>query len=432
MCSFFKNSKTFLLVGGMLIALYSCKKNDNNQPATVPQHGTIHEKGTPVGEAVHATIGPAGGTLTTTDGRMKLEVPAGAVTKETDFTIQPVTNTLPGSPGNAYRLLPEGQTFTKPVTLSFHYNDNDLEGTAVQVLFLAFQSNDGIWRCIPQTALDETAHTLTAKTTHFSDWAPFAEFWLNVANHELKPKGSTTVDISSPFLLAPLGKDDPLEIADTHAEDNPKNIKNWQIFQDGKLTVESSNKRAHYTAPDQIPGHNPVQVSVEIYNFIPAGYVRPGATGKAVLMSNIYIVDETYFTAEIDGIPYTLNSIFYTMEDGKFIINGNLSATTSIMLVTNGANAGFYPFTVDENAGTGIAVYNGGAGNGYVHNYTPCASDPIASPGGIAITKTEKSGDVEYLEGSFSATVYKEEGICPNLVVRHKNMKGRFRVIRKI
>ncbi|MBO9727977.1 MAG: hypothetical protein J7623_05005 [Chitinophaga sp.] len=431
MYSFLKNSKTVLLMSIMLISMYSCKKNDN-QPVPTPQRGTIHEKGTPAGEAVTAKIGPAGGTLTTTDGRMKLNVPAGAVTKETDFIIQPVTNTLPGSPGNAYRLLPEGQTFTKPVTLTFHYNNNDLEGTAAQVLFLAFQSADGIWRCMPQTALDEAAHTLTVNTTHFSDWAPFAEFWLNVDKHELKPKGSTTVDISSPFLLEPLVKGDPMEIADTHAEDNPKNIKNWQIFQAGKLTVESNNKRALYTAPDQIPPHNPVQVTVEIYNFIPPGYVRPGATGKAILMSNIYIVDETYFIAEVDGIPYNLSGILYTMEDGRLVINGNLSAGSNIMLVTIGTNTGFYPFATEENGGTGIAVYNGGPGIGYVHEYTPCESDAIASPGGISIQKKEKSGDVEYVEGSFNATVYKEEGLCPHLVVRQKNIKGSFRVIRRV
>lgn len=419
----------------LLLGLYSCKKNDNDPggQAPPPQQGAVREKGAPAGEAVHAKIGPAGGTLATTDGRVQMEIPAGAVTKETDFSIQPITNTLPGSPGKGYRLLPEGQTFTQPVKLTFRYDNTDLANTSAQALYVAFQGSDGIWKMIPQTALNETEQTLKVTTTHFSDWAIFAEFYLEVGSRELKPKGTTTIDIMSPFLLAPLTPGAPLEIGNNYyAEDNAKNIRNWQVFNEGTLNVAANKKQSTYTAPNAIPSHNPVEVSVEIYNILPPGANRPAATGKVILLTRIYIVDETYFFADINGVSQSLTSIFYVEDDQGITVNGNIGAgTSSIMLFVSGHNIGHYPYNMDQVPNTGVAVYNARPGEGYVPAYSPCYEDDVISPGGITIEKKEKSGDVEYVTGQFSATVYREEGLCPGMKVIKKSISGRFRVIRK-
>lgn len=418
----------------LLLGIYSCKKNNSDQAGpTPPEHGAVRGKGAPAGEAVHVKIGPAGGRLTTTDGRIQLEVPAGAVTRETDFSIQPISNTLPGSPGKGYRLLPEGQTFAQPVKLTFHYDDADLVNTSAQALYVAFQGNDGIWKMIPQTTLSETAKTLTVNTTHFSDWAIFAEFYLEVGSRELKPKGTTSIDIMSPFLLAPLTPGAPMEIGNNYyAEDNAKNIRNWQVFNEGTLQVAANKKQSTYTAPNAIPSHNPVEVSVEIYNIVPPGVNRPSATGKVILLTRIYIVDETYFIAEINGVSQSLTSIFYLEDEQGIIINGNIGATTSsIMLFLSGHNTGYYPYNMDQVANTGVAVYNVRPGEGYVPTYSPCYEDDVLSPGGITIEKKEKSGDVEYVTGRFAATVYREEGQCPGLKIIQKSISGRFRVMRK-
>ncbi|MGN7824252.1 hypothetical protein ACTJJB_29280 [Chitinophaga sp. 22536] len=418
----------------LLLSLYSCKKNDKDQatPEPTTEHGEVREKGVAAGDAVHAQIGPAGGTLASADGRLQMEIPAGAVTKETDFTIQPITNTLPGSPGKGYRLLPEGQTFAQPVRLTFQYDDADLAATSAQMLYIAFQGSDGIWKMIPQTALDETNKTLKATTTHFSDWAIFAQYYLTGGQNELKPKGSTWLEVSSEDLLAPLVTGGAVEIGKKRAEDNPKNIKNWQFFNDGNLAVEPNQKRATYTAPAQIPSHNPVEISVEVYNVLPPGANRPTATGKVILLTRIYIVDETYFIAEVNGVSQVMTSIFYTEDDQGLFINGNINGTTNnILLFVAAHNPGIYPYNLDELPGTGVAVYNAGPGDGYVPGYTPCEGDVVTSPGYISIDKKEKNGSVEYLTGGFTATVYKETGMCPNLKIIKKTLSGKFRLIRK-
>jgi hypothetical protein len=48
--------------------------------------------GTPNGAAVTKTIGAAGGELASSDGRLTVQVPAGALSAETSLSIQPVTS----------------------------------------------------------------------------------------------------------------------------------------------------------------------------------------------------------------------------------------------------------------------------------------------------------------------------------------------------
>lgn len=102
----------YLLV--FLCFLSSCKKNDTARPYEndTPEPITT-QRGIPVGTAVTRNIGPAGGTLSSTDGKLTVRVPAGAVTNNTSFSIQPISNTLYSDVDDrlAYRLLPEGVNF---------------------------------------------------------------------------------------------------------------------------------------------------------------------------------------------------------------------------------------------------------------------------------------------------------------------------------
>ena len=96
--------------------------------------------GAPTGSAASATIGAAGGKVSTPDGKIALAIPAGALAADTVISIQPLTNMAHGKIGAAYRLTPEGQMFLKPVTLTFTYTDQDLQGTALEFLGAAFQT----------------------------------------------------------------------------------------------------------------------------------------------------------------------------------------------------------------------------------------------------------------------------------------------------
>ncbi len=81
--------------------------------------------GVPNGPATTKSIGPAGGSITSTDGRITVDVPPNAVTATVDFRITPITNLGKGGVGNAYRLEPNEQKFATPIKVSFKY---DAEG----------------------------------------------------------------------------------------------------------------------------------------------------------------------------------------------------------------------------------------------------------------------------------------------------------------
>lgn len=132
---------------------------------------SVTEVGAPSGSAVKATISAAGGTLRSADNRLRLSIPAGALAADRQITIQPITNHAHGGKGKAYRLLPDGQTFLKPVKLTFSYTDQDLNGTAASAFGGAFQTREGYWRWLGKPVVNTTAKTVTIATTHFTDFS---------------------------------------------------------------------------------------------------------------------------------------------------------------------------------------------------------------------------------------------------------------------
>ncbi len=75
--------------------------------------------GTPNGRATTKSIGLAGGSLATPDGRLVLTIPQHALSVPVNITIQPITDQSPGGLGKAFRLEPNGQAFIDPVQISF-------------------------------------------------------------------------------------------------------------------------------------------------------------------------------------------------------------------------------------------------------------------------------------------------------------------------
>lgn len=429
------NLRTITLL--MLMAVFSCKKSakDDTQPG-LPAHGTVYPKGVPDGDIVQKTIGPEGGTLEIEDGRLTLTVPPGAVTAATVFSMQPVTKTLPHSPGKGYRLLPENATFSKPVTLTMYYNDEDLKGTAPQALFLAFQSNDGIWRYDPLTAIDETARKLSVETTHFSDWGIFAEFEL-LMPRTVKPGGSIECLIWSPFAIPPLGveKPHPLEIYDIEPLKNPANIRNWKLSGEGALKPGGSRVTATYTAPARIPQKNPVRISVEVWNYNPPQYrQRAGGTGRATIWEDVMIGEETYFRGKLEGADFGLHpeKIHFTRADDLVIVQGIFDDGKTLTLsgYISGNIVRSYPFKINDDPGSAVATFIEGPGRAYFHRWHPCEGDAVVSPGSFTITKLTGADNVEYLEGEFNCIVYREFGSCPFKNAITRKISGQFKVRR--
>ena len=126
-------------------------------------------KGDPQGTVTTQMIDAAGGSVTSADGRLTLNIPAGALASATAFSVQPITNTTPNGMGVGYRLEPEGTTFAAPVTLTFHLSATDTP--SIDSVFVTTQHDDGYWYSQPNQQRDPNAQTVSVATTHFSDWS---------------------------------------------------------------------------------------------------------------------------------------------------------------------------------------------------------------------------------------------------------------------
>lgn len=122
-----------------------------------------------------ANIGPAGGTVTADHGRVTLVFPAGALTTSTPISVTPLAALTPppgGYIGTVYELGPTGSQFAQPMTLTMPYSPSALPaGVGATSLTLHTQVN-GAWQPILDSYVDTIAHTVTARVSHFSLWAP--------------------------------------------------------------------------------------------------------------------------------------------------------------------------------------------------------------------------------------------------------------------
>lgn len=418
-----------ILAACLLLLSAACKKGSQDQQEPGQSEPAVYDRGAPVGEAVKKTIGQEGGTLTSQDNRIQMSVPAGALAAPTEVSIQQVSNTLPGSPCPTYRLQPEGIEFQKPVTLTFTYEAADLDSTAEDALFMAYQSASGIWKFIPKTKLDKASRKLSVETRHFSDWTPYALFWLRAEKKVLKVGEATGVDVFSANDFADLKPDlSEIGIARERVLRNSKNIRNWAAT---RGTVVASQDVAVYTAPGRKPLDPVAVVSVEIHNFIPPALYdnRGGPATKLILMEEIAITDDTYWLVKHrgrvhEGIPGKCTYITGEDGDGHFWVAGWHSETQGFSGIIYGLSAprvGNFPW------------HNGDSYDTDLHKsymlfldvnrqlYAPetwwlfCNDDVRehrASPGGISITKVEELKGVVYVEGKITATLWNGHNDC--------------------
>jgi hypothetical protein len=238
-------------------------------PPAAPPTIAITARGTAVGP-IDAWVVPAtGGSLVSADGRLTVKVPPGALPAMTKISIQAIDNHSPGGRGMGYRLLPEGLTFTAPVTLSFRYDDADIGGSEPLALRVAYQDAAGRWNSIRQRTIDEATRTLSIETTHFSDWSMLAGWQLSPAATQVS--AGLAVDFK---VVACVTKEGPnSELADLAYTCVPEpeyfQVEDWQAngidggtLVDGQI-ASSSPGTARYVAPNVAPkgDKNPVNVS---------------------------------------------------------------------------------------------------------------------------------------------------------------------------
>lgn len=411
--------RVLLLVTLLGQAFYSCKKGGDANPPGNPDPITT-EKGVVNGTLTSKLIGAAGGDLASADGMLKLSVPAGAVSSNTEFSIQPITNTLfeGGKAKLAYRLLPEGTTFSKPITLEFSYTDSDLSGTLEELMTVAWQQPDGAWKLVP-TRLNKATKTLTVETTHFSDWTTTGGFELRIDKEVLRTTEKaklTVVTATGDDLLAHL----------TVSRDDQANLTalgKWKIIEgQGSLETKSGSRgfeyEAIYTAPATISGRKVVVITVEAegFNGIKDPSVSGGIrrSGKIILFGRL-IVSDNFLTGSLNGIPFGFfgEEVIATSFNGMIAIRAG-DASGEILLSIHGNTAGSYPcgqFILPGKAGISLGVL-GDQSFFYTHAYFECTqtAEQKYSSGSIVISKWPDVGGVA--EGSFSGPVYLASDAC--------------------
>ena len=116
------------------------------------------------------SIGPNGGTVTSSDGKVKVVIPSGALSQITGITVAAVSNQPSGNIGTAYEFGPDGTTFNQPVTISITYDEASLpSGVSESDIKLGTVTNNQ-WEVIADSNVNTVANIVSGTTTHLSTY----------------------------------------------------------------------------------------------------------------------------------------------------------------------------------------------------------------------------------------------------------------------
>jgi hypothetical protein len=316
---FFSRLFLFLLC---LVLFCGCKKTDssnNNPPGNNPPPA-ITPIGTAVGNPVSKNIGASGGFIASPDGRLELNIPAGALSSNTDISIQPVTNEAPGGIGLSYHLMPDGITFSKPVTLSFHYTNSDVNGTDPYLLYIAYQDSAFAWKAdFKKRDVDTISKTVSLGISHFSIWSMGARLIIVASLNRLHQNQTSALRavIQSPPDPASGSDDDLPPLPQTTSL--PDNIvSNWKV--NGEINgndqigiISGEGSEVIYKAPSSVAEEKTVQVSAEVkYEIVMYNNGRQVArVDKVILFEELTLLPEEYnYTVSIDFVDSTVATFY--------------------------------------------------------------------------------------------------------------------------
>ena len=139
-------------------------------------------------------IEPSGGTFTSSDQKVTLEFPSGALSERTEITVKAKTGAVADEgavPGSIYEFGPDVE-FDKPVLLTIKYDTSELPDSALGSLMCIAKFNGTAWNPIFNSSVDETQNTVTAEINSFSDYAAYSFFArLEPDSTECAPGGNT-------------------------------------------------------------------------------------------------------------------------------------------------------------------------------------------------------------------------------------------------
>lgn len=432
--------KHWILAACAAAALVACGGSGDDagsQTPAPPVDVAPTERGVPTGPAVAATIGPAGGSLSSAGGELTVVVPAGAFASAQQVTIQPITSFAPGARGKAWRIGPEGLRTTVPMTLRWHYDDDSVSGTHPSLLSVATQDTQQRWRRHRDPVLDSAAGTVTVGTRHFSDWSM-------VAGAQLLPQ-QASVRVGQSLALAvnecvdygqtPDPDDDMLPgyVCST-APTAAGQTSGWAV--NGApgggapmgTVVQASGAGealATYTAPAARPEPDTVAVS--------ARYRKRG--GEQLLVANVKILPDTADPADCQGwrnvrnlkADVSFDSFSHTMLATDRIQSGTHAGRLigELIQLTSTDAEGVWMGHVHGPAAGAVSIsdtysYTPAGGGGYSGSLEGSGppEDTLVAPSMITLTLTYASCRFDLL-GSFSTNVITtRDGEATSQVVR--------------
>ncbi len=276
------------IVTSLLLTLlfFACKKGDvnspGNDPGSAPKDPLRTAIGVPQGDAVTKNIGAAGGSIESTDGKIHIDIPAGALATEQTISIQPITNTLEFATSPAYRVSPADLTFQKPATVSFTYTDAEIRSSLPEGLGIAGQKADGSWAVIPKKQLNKTQKKVSVPFTRAVDltFFPLCYIMPSDARVGTGEKLQLTVMATLPEGMEKYPQADGSYITGPY-QLGAGEIGHWSY--NGKGHLAPGGATAEYTAPAQAPAANPEAVSVTLKLSMP---------GVFQLVSNITVLGD--------------------------------------------------------------------------------------------------------------------------------------------
>ncbi len=339
-----------------------------------------------------STIGPAGGSVSSTDGKMFLVIPPGALAANTVISIQTLSNNAHGKVGSAYRLTPDGQTFAKPVTLTFAYSDSELDGTAPEFLGAAFQTAAGFWKWLGVATVNTANKNVSVNTSHFTDFSAVRGLQIRPPKKTVKPNATVALEVRACYeridedladLRTGLGYDCDNDQGPTSA----LTVDQWSV--NGRLgggsvfgTVAGSVWSAIYMAPANAPTPPTVAVSARVS-------VR-GIGGTTLVVSNITIAQDSWtgtststfapanVAAEIIWtLDRTVNNVSTYVPSGTVSVNGGIYAFCTVNPASSVITPGDGMLIVDYNANP--PTYYGGGTTSWAATLT-CPPAPGATP----------------------------------------------------
>lgn len=111
-------------------------------------------------------VGPEGGTIVSRDGRLTIEIPAGALDEAIELAIEEVEQLPEGALGPAYEVLPVGTVFHAPIHVLYDYGARGMDVDADAITLVAERTDR--WSVLADRVVFEDESLVSASSLYLS------------------------------------------------------------------------------------------------------------------------------------------------------------------------------------------------------------------------------------------------------------------------